>query len=191
VLIRPAIQTISAMKMVDRVVVDASVAIAYLQDEVGTPAARAAFASWAASAAELLVPAHFWIEVTHVLLARRRLPPDELTANLVDVDGLGIRTIETDRPLLLLAIDRMVRARLSAYDAVYLALAMATDSRLATLDRQLAAAAGDAGMLIGPSGISEPRPDYQPDDDSYAGWTHTAVVGAHIAELRRRSQAET
>jgi predicted nucleic acid-binding protein len=177
--------------MADRVVVDASVAIAYLLDEIGTPAGRAVVAHWTATSAELLVPSHFWIEVTHVLLGRRRLPPDEVVGHLVDLDHFGIRTIEVDRPLLLLAMDQMVRSGLSAYDAVYLALALSTDSRLATLDRRLAAAAGDAAWLIGSSGVSETRAEYRSGNDAYAGWSHTAVVGAHIAELRRRALAET
>jgi len=84
----------------------------------------------------------------------------------------------------------MVRSRLSAYDAIYLALALSTDSRLATLDRRLAEAAGDAGLLIGDARVSEPRSAYRADADSYAGWSHTAIVGAHIAELRRQAQLE-
>lgn len=186
-----AIPIIPRKMVADRVVVDASVAIAYLLDEVGTSAARAAVTSWTAAATELLVPSHFWIEVTHVLLGRRRIPPDEVIADLVDLDGLNVQTIEVDRPLLLLAMDRMVRSGLSAYDATYLALALSTGSRLATLDRRLATAAGDAAWLIGASGVSEPRAEYVPDADVYAGWAHTAVVGAHIAELRRQALADS
>lgn len=120
-----------------------------------------------------------------------RLPPDEVVGHLVDLNHLGLRTIEGDRPLLLLAMDQMVRSGLSAYDAMYLALALSTDSRSATLDRRLAAAAGEAAMLIGPSGVSETRAEYRFGNDAYAGWSQTAVVGAHIAELRRRALAET
>ena len=178
------------MRMADRVVVDASVAIAYMLDEVGTPFARAAVAQWTASSDELLVPSHFWIEVTHAVLGRRRLPPDEVVGYLVELDRLGVRTIEVDRPLLLLAIDQMVRSGLSAYDAIYLSLALSTDARLATLDRRLAEAAGDAGILIGPTGIAEPRARYGPGRETYSGWTHSAIVGAHIAELRRKALAE-
>ena len=88
-------------------------------------------------------------------------------------------------------LDHMVRSGLTANDAMYLALALATDSKLATLNRRLADAAGDAGMLIGSAGISEHRAAYQPDLPDYSGWAHTAVVGAHIAELRREALAET
>lgn len=177
--------------MADRVVVDASVALALLTDEIGTQSAAAAVVSWQASATELLVPSHFWLEVTNVLIGRKRIRPEGVVAAFVDLDHLGLRTVESDRPLLLLTIDQMLRAGLTAYDAIYLALALSTNARLATLDRRLAEAAGDAGLLIGPSGISEPRADYRPDNSVYAGWAHTAVVGAHIAELRRAALANS
>lgn len=175
----------------DSVVLDASVAIAYLDDEVGTRAARMAVAAWTNSSAELLVPSHFWLEVTNVLVGRRRLDPAEVIGHYVELDNLGLRTVEPDRPLLLLAMDQMIRHSLSAYDAVYLALALSTQSKLATLDRRLAESAGDAGMLIGSTGVSERRATYEVDRPDYTGWAHTAVVGAHIAELRRQVLAET
>ena len=176
--------------MAERVVLDASVAIAHLRDEVGTPATRAAVAAWTNSRAELVVPAHFWIEIANVLVGRRRLDPAEMVAHLVDLDDMGLRTVEPDRPLLLLAIDQMVRHGLSAYDAMYLALALSTESKLATLDRRLAEAAGSAGMLIGSTGVSEAQAEYQAPSEDYSGWSRTAIVGRHIAELRRQALAE-
>lgn len=178
--------------MADCVVVDASVALAYLLTEVGTQDAKVALTRWQASATELIVPSHFWIEVTHVLGRRRGFSPADVVAEFVDLDDLELRTVGGDRPLLLLALDQMVRSGLSAYDAIYLALALATDSKLATLDRRLAEAAGDIGILIGSADtnrISEPRAAFR--TSPYAGWAHTAVVGAHIAELRRQALAES
>jgi len=179
--------------MADRVVIDASVALAYLTPEVGTPDAKHAVAAWQASAAELLVPYHFWLEVTNVLGRRPGVGPGDIVAMFVDLDYLELQTIDLDRPLLLLAIDQMVRSRLTAYDAVYLAVALATKARLATLDRRLAEAAGEIGILIGAGGsgrISDISSTYRVDSEAYAGWTHTAVVGHHIAELRRQVLAE-
>lgn len=176
--------------MADRVVVDASVALAYLRREVGSALARDAILGWSASSTELLVPSHFWIEVTHVLGRHRGFDPADVVADYVNLDHLGLKTIELDRPLLLLALDQMASSALSAYDAVYLALALSTQSKLATLDRRLAEAAGPAGLLIGPPGISEARAHYQAERPDYTGWTHTAEVGAHIAELRKKALAE-
>jgi predicted nucleic acid-binding protein len=177
--------------LADRVVIDASVALAYLREEVGTAAARAAVATWTDSSTELLVPSHFWIEVTNSLVRRHAQPPSAVVEHFFDLDVLGVRTVEPDRPALLLAIDQMVRSGLSAYDAMYLALALSMDARLATLDRRLAEAAGEAGMLIGSSGkgLAESRAAYSAPRETYAGWSHSAIVGAHIAELRRRAAA--
>ncbi len=179
--------------MGERVVIDASVAIAYLRNEISSPAVKAALADWARVSAELLVPSHFWIEVSNSLIRRHAQPPAAVVENFVDLDALAIRTIDPDRPLLLLAIDQMVRHGLSAYDAMYLSLALATDSRLATLDRRLADAAGASGLLIGAAdqGLAEERAPYRVPSNAYAGWAHTAAVGAHIAQLRQRTSTET
>lgn len=182
------------MIVADRVVVDASVALAFLLTESGTEPAKAAIAEWRASSAELLVSSHFWLEVTNVLVGRRKVRPEHAVAAFVDLDELGLRTVEPDRPLLLLAIEQIVRSGLTAYDAIYLALALSTEAKLATLDRRLAEAAGDAGLLIGSDGasrISDSHSSYRTDSEAYAGWAHAAVVGAHIAELRRQALAET
>lgn len=186
-----ATRSIRKTAMADRVVVDASVALAYLTDEIWSPQARQSVAQWQASATELLVPAHFWLEVTNFLVGRRKVSPDQAVAVFVDLDVLDLRTLDTDRPLLLLAMDHMARSRLTAYDAIYLALALSTGSKLATLDRLLADAAGPYGLLIGSRGISETRAPYRDATDDYTGWAHSAVVGAHIAELRREALAKT
>jgi len=173
----------------DRVVVDASVALAYLTPEVGSLAAKEAISGWLTSETQMLVPSLFWLEVTNRLGRRSGIGPEEIVATFVDLDGLELTTVELDRPLLLLAIDQMVRSGLSAYDAIYLALALSTDSKLATLDRRLAEAAGDGGLLIGSFGVSDGTAAYRTDRPDYTGWANTAVVGAHIAELRRQALA--
>jgi len=187
-----AIPSIRRTRLADRVVIDASVALAYLREEVGTAAAKAAVAAWTDSSTELLVPSHFWIEVTNSLVRRHSQPPSAVVEHFVDLDVIGVRTVEPDRPALLLAIDQMVRSDLSAYDAMYLALALSMDARLATLDRRLAVAAGEQGVLIGSSGkgLAERRAAYSAPRETYAGWSHSAIVGAHIAELRRRALPE-
>jgi len=61
------------------------------------------------------------LDVSNALMRRHARPPADVVEALVYVDELGVRTIEPARPLLLLAIDQMVRSGLSAYDAMYLA----------------------------------------------------------------------
>ncbi len=178
--------------MGDSVVVDASVAMALLVAEEKSDAVRAAVAAWTRSGAGLLVPSHFWLEVTNALVRRHARSADEVIAGLVALDELAMTTVELDRPTLLLTLDRMAALRLSAYDAVYLALALSTDAQLATLDLRLAEAAGDRVLLIGevmPRRKAEALTGYGPAAASSPAWAYSAAVGSHIAELRRRTLA--
>jgi predicted nucleic acid-binding protein len=177
------------MSMAERIVIDASVAMALLVNETGTSSARAATASWSAAGIVLLVPSYFWIEVTNALVRRHGRSTADAIADLVLLDDLALDTVDLDRPTLLMALDHMERFRLSAYDAMYLALALSTDATLATFDRRLAGAAGARVVVIGDSGphrLAEPMASYEDSTKPAPSWARSAVVGAHIAELRRR-----
>ncbi len=92
--------------------------------------------------------------------------------------------------MLLLAIDAMERYGLSAYDAVYVALAQATEAGLATLDRHLAQAATEARVVVEPEGsgrLAERRAEYTSTLPPSPSWARSALVGRHIAELRRQA----
>lgn len=180
--------------MADRLVIDASVALALLREEAGSGRVKALLSSWSMAQYELLVPSHFWLEVSNSLIRRHRWSGEEVVEGLVRLDEVGLLTIALDRPMLLFALERMASLRLSAYDAVYLCLAIAEDARLATLDGALAAAAGDLGVVVGDDQgrrLSESTTPYQrtPLADAASTWSRSAVVGAHIAELRRRTLA--
>jgi predicted nucleic acid-binding protein len=97
--------------MAERIVVDASIAISLLVAEPASPKVRLLVRRWADLGAELIVPTHFWLEVTNVLSRRYRRPSQTTIEDLILLDGLGLRTLEADRPLLLLAIDAMARRR--------------------------------------------------------------------------------
>jgi predicted nucleic acid-binding protein len=181
--------------MRERVVVDASVGIAYVRDESATAAVERAAAAWSLTGARLVVPAVFWVEVVNVLGMKHRYRAAEVTEALRELDELGLETVEIGRPELLLVSDAVERHRLPAYDATYLVVAQQLGAPLATLDRQLAAAAGPLGMLLdeerghrtsevaAPYGTPEAaRPSSLPD---YAG------LGAYLGELRRRAVAGT
>jgi predicted nucleic acid-binding protein len=175
--------------MAERVVVDASLAILLLIPEPARPIVRGLVGRWTEAGAELIVPSHFWLEVTNVLSRRYRRPPQATIEDLILLDGLGLRTMESDRPLLLLAIDAMARHELTAYDALYLALAQSTDAALATLDRRLASAAVAAGARVEPAGdarLAEDRAVYAASHAAEPVWLRSAAVGQHIAELRRQ-----
>ncbi len=179
--------------MAERIVVDASIAISLLVAEPASPKVRLLVRRWADLGAELIVPTHFWLEVTNVLSRRYRRPSQTTIEDLILLDGLGLRTLEADRPLLLLAIDSMARHELTAYDALYLALAQSTDAALATLDRSLAGAAGAAGVRVEAADdkrLAEHRAVYAAGDTADAVWLRSAVAGQHIAELRRQLNDE-
>jgi len=103
------------------------------------------------------------------------------------LDTLGLETVETGRPLLLHAIDRIERHGLTAYDAMYLVLAESIDANLATFDRQLAAAAGPRAITFDEShGLHEPPAVYERD----VTWPSYKGASAYLAKLRAEALAE-
>lgn len=123
------------------IVVDSSVAIAYVRDEPVAARIRSAIAHWANDDRDLIVPSLFWYEVINPLARQHGFRSEDLLAAIDQLSTLEITTIDPDRALLLLTVDHVDRFDLTAYDANYLALATAYGAELATLDRRLAAAA--------------------------------------------------
>lgn len=174
--------------MPDRLVLDASAAIAIARGEPGVADIRTILAEHLAADGEIEVPDHFWLELVNVLVRRHGLAPVEVVEAVRDLDDLAIVTFEVDRPLLLLVLRSMITGELSAYDAAYLALAEIVDGRLLTLDSRLAAAAG--GRAI-PGPWQRPRRSAE----APATYRHAAPLsaapafGPYLAELRSRAEA--
>jgi predicted nucleic acid-binding protein len=97
------------------------------------------------------VPAIWWFEVRNVLLnneRRRRISEHDTSTFLKALSVMNIETDRTPSDRDILALARL--HRLTVYDASYLELAVRLAFPLATLDRQLAAAARREGVpLIG------------------------------------------
>ena len=182
--------------MSERIVIDASVAIAHMHDEVSSVAVGAALLAWSDTGISLVVPAVFWIEILNSLGTRHRYTAAQAAEALHELDELGLETVEADRAGHLLIADAVERHRMSAYDAGYLVLAQLLVAPLATLDRNLAAAAGPLGLLVGgpdgawpdaarrgEPGTRETRAPYDRPSTlpAYAG------LGAYLGELRRRA----
>ncbi len=126
-------------------VLDASIAAAWLFQDESEPRAEAALARLAEQSA--LVPQLWRLEIRNVLLTaerRGRLAADEAVEAL---DALSELPILTDTTPDLDAAWALARAhQLSYYDALYLELAQRRNGTLATLDTALARAAKAAGV---------------------------------------------
>ena len=127
------------------VVVDATAAMALLGgDETWLDRWRA----WTDADAMILAPSHFPVEVANALLRGARVPALDAAARLERLYASGVETADRGLPGLLGAVELADRHRLTVYDALYLDLAVDVDAELATLDRDLAAAATSEGLTV-------------------------------------------
>lgn len=131
------------------IVVDASVAVAWCLPDEPDPTAERALDRLAGE--DGLVPALFWHEVRNVLLTaerRGRIEPDHADEALSWLRELPLTIGPGDDDIRVLALAR--RHRLTAYDAAYLALALAARCPLASLDGALSRAARNESVeMIG------------------------------------------
>lgn len=125
-------------------VIDCSVAIAWLFDDEATPQTAALLDRM--SAATALVPALWFFEVTNVLaLAERkgRVTSRQSDAFIADLGKLDIERDDDAADRAFTHLLSSCRAyHLTAYDAIYLDLAVRRSLPLATLDEDLRKVAG-------------------------------------------------
>jgi predicted nucleic acid-binding protein len=128
-------------------VVDASMAAAWILPDEHSPAAEALMPRSPATPAR--VPSLFWHEIRSVALMaerRGRIAEGQAIGALARLRRLPLEDADDGRDEAVLAL--AVKHALSAYDAAYLALAIAEALPLATLDRKLAAAARLEGVAV-------------------------------------------
>ena len=171
--------------MPERLVLDASAALAFLRGERRGADVAELLARHLATGGAVIVPGIFWLEVTNVLIRRHSLSIKDVLAALRYFDEFGIETVAGDRSLTILGLDLMMTHGLSAYDAAYLALAIAEDARLLTVDARLDRACGERSALGHPRGFHEAPSAY----GSPAVMDALATHGAFLAELRRQVEA--
>ena len=130
-----------------RFVLDASVTITWAMRDEDRPIADVAFGELGSGSA--LVPAIWWYEIRNILVLnerRGRIAAGDSAQFLLALQRLAI---EIDFPHDdAWTMDLSRRYKLSVYDAAYLALAVREGLPLATLDKDLAAAAGAAGVSL-------------------------------------------
>jgi predicted nucleic acid-binding protein len=167
-------------------VIDASIGIAVVRKEPGWKGALDALRLRRVAGSPLLVPSLFWLELVNVLSRRYRLKPAIVIEAIAELEIIGLESVELERPMLLLALDAVVRHRLSAYDAAYLALAESADAELLTADARLAAAAGRRALQVQGSDLIRERPveyNLQPGSGTWADWPGAAN---YLRQLRAR-----
>ena len=128
-------------------ILDASVAAAWLFSDETEPRADAALARLAESGA--IVPQLWHLEIRNVLVVaerRERISAERAAAYLDALSDLPIVTDTT--PDLAVAFELARAFRLSFYDAIYLELAQRRNGAIATLDTALARAAAAAGLSL-------------------------------------------
>jgi len=128
-----------------RFVLDASVTITWAMRDEDHPLADLAFS--ALESGEAIVPAIWWYEIRNILVLserRGRIASDDVIRFLAELEQLRIEVESPDDSALVLDLAR--RHTLSVYDAAYLALARREHTPLATLDKNLEAAALAAGI---------------------------------------------
>jgi len=135
------------------IVLDASMALAWLiqrADRAEAALAQRAFDEVRASGAR--VPALWYAEIANTLLVFERAKRFTEQDSALYLSGIALLAIEQDElpPASLQArvLDLGRLHNLSAYDAVYLELAMRRGAVLATFDRKLAKAARASGVSV-------------------------------------------
>jgi predicted nucleic acid-binding protein len=167
------------------IVLDASVGVPLIRDEPTSQRVSQRMHELREAGNQFAVPSLFWLEIVNGLGRRYRGSPQAVLEAVVELEAAGLETVELDRPMLLLAIDAVVRHRLTAYDAAYLALADAADARLLTADAALAAAAGPRGLLVGRNRRVRETPAKHRADEMTT-WAEWPGAAAYLRELRAR-----
>lgn len=133
-------------------VLDASVALHWFLDHP-MPSYANRVKRFFLKGARAVVPALWHLEMSNGLaVAERRsiLTPADVDHAMIDIEQIVAQAVDTDS-IVVSVRESLATARalqLSAYDAVYLDLARRVKLPLATLDEQLRAAAGHAGVEL-------------------------------------------
>jgi len=166
-------------------VIDAGAAVGILREERDGPRFAAVIASHAMQGGRVIVPGHFWLEVSNSLGRRHGWTGEAIVEAVHRLDTFNLETMALERPDVLLSITLMERHRLTAYDAAYLALAYVLQGSLLTGDRALAQAAGALAILApGLSGTSETREPYLSDRETRPTWPDYSGLSAFLSKLR-------
>ncbi len=128
-------------------VVDASVVGAWLLPDEDNPLAEAAMARLEEE--DAVAPDLLWHEIRSILITaarRRRIAGEDIVALLYRLADTPLKSAGAGDGVEIVRL--ALRHQFSAYDAAYLALAIAQALPLATADKHLAAAARSEGVAL-------------------------------------------
>lgn len=177
--------------MAGPIVIDASLALAWVLDEPQPDWAHHLRAQAEGRLVDLRVPTAFWLEVDNILVRQPGTTHDQMLEGVLRLDALGLTDVELDRPMRLRSLELAFRHRLTTYDAVYLALAVDQGVQLATLDAQLARAASSHDLRYGDDhtvAVRERWPTYGADQTPDP--VSLAAIGAYIARFREPLESD-
>jgi len=170
---------------VSATILDASAAVAILRHEPKGPVVALEIERALRSGHEIVVPAHFWLEVANAYRSSTPLFARDTVEAIHRLETYRISTMETDRGQLLLAIEIAEREGLTPYDAAYIALARVVEGRILTLDRAMARAAGPLAIhLPGDGRVSEAPEPYLSDRERRSTLPDYSELSAFLSKLR-------
>lgn len=167
--------------MTRRLVLDASAAMTMIRSELHGEAVRRTLEGRKLAGDTISVPDHFWLEVVNSLTKRHHWEGGDVLRALHDLDTFELETMPFHRPLRLEVLDIVERFGLTAYDALYLALAMADGASLLTLDKKLGAAAGDRAVSLGDQSRLHEAPAV---NEHEVTWPRYREASSYLAKLR-------
>jgi len=131
-------------------VLDASIALAFCLADEREDISRSTLRQLEESI--LLVPSHWWIEITNALLQatrRKRITAAERQDCFHLLMALNLKVIEMSPHTITEEVIQLAELyKLTAYDACYLHIAIQQDIALATLDKALQSAANSSDINV-------------------------------------------
>lgn len=122
----------------DQIVADASVVVKFFVNEENSDSAHRLMETFVSREVVLFEPALLEYEVLNALLnSRNRYDTSQLNDVARALVNYNFIVHSMDEPLLVEAIRASTKYKISIYDAVYVALALITNSKLYTADRKL------------------------------------------------------
>ena len=169
------------------VVVDSSVALAIILREPEAEVAVATLREWVRTRRDRVVPDLFWYEIANVLMRKHGFTSLQVVEAIHQVEQFGLRTVHPERSTLWLVVDRTERHGLTAYDALFLAIAETLQADLATLDRALQQAAAPFVITFAAGHRLNETPAVYAHDVTWPSYTRAS---SYLAELRAAARAE-